>query len=210
MTTVNHFVNDCHNLKAVPSFLLHRYCVEVRVQFSHLGLIISTLEIALANIHRNVLVPLGCGGCPSMQQSGLSLSFVFYVPSLWPPCIPFFIVACSSGINIALNGRSFISASRFPEACFSERQISRVFWTIRHSRFLEVRWTEQHSEFILLSSQVVTWESLVLPGFLSLLEEFCLTDTLCRETRQHVLSFTFKENSVKSFLEIFSSERIRA
>ena len=46
--------------------------------------------------------------------------------------------------------------------------------------------------------------------FSGLLEEFCPTDTLCRETRQHVLAFTFRENKVKSFLEIFSSERIRA
>ena len=56
--------------------------------------IISTLEIALANIHRDVIVLVhtwdcsrehsaGCtpifggGGCPLMQQSGLSLPFVF-------------------------------------------------------------------------------------------------------------------------------------
>ena len=42
------------------------------------------------------------------------------------------------------------------------------------------------------------------------LKNLCLTDTLCRETRQRVLAFTFKGNLVKSFLEIFSSERIRA
>ena len=56
MTTVNHFVNDCPNLNFLPSFLLHRSSLEVREQLFHLGLIISTLEIALAHIHRDVLV----------------------------------------------------------------------------------------------------------------------------------------------------------
>ena len=48
-------VNDCPQLKFLP---LHRSSLEVRVQLLHLGLIISTLEIALANIHRDVLVLL--------------------------------------------------------------------------------------------------------------------------------------------------------
>ena len=90
-------------------------------------------------------------------------------------------------------------------------------WKISYSYFVVSRgmrlWetrSQPHSEFILLSSQVQIWEYLVLPGFWGLLEEFCLTDTLCRETRQRVLAFTFKENYVKSFLEIFSSERFFA
>ena len=47
----------------------------------------------------------------------------------------FSIVAFAFGINIAWLERSLVCASRFPEACVSERQISRVFWTIRNSRF---------------------------------------------------------------------------
>ena len=40
----------------LPLILLHRSPLEVRVQPLHLGLIISTLEIALSNILWNVLV----------------------------------------------------------------------------------------------------------------------------------------------------------
>ena len=58
MTTVNHFVNDCTNLSVLPFFLHHRSSLEVRVQLLHLGLRISTLEIALANIPWDVLVLL--------------------------------------------------------------------------------------------------------------------------------------------------------
>ena len=81
-------------------FLLRRSSLEVRVPLIHLGLVtstleialanilwdvlvlISTLEIVLANIFRDVLFPgctrtIECDGCPSMQQSGLSLPFVF-------------------------------------------------------------------------------------------------------------------------------------
>ena len=77
---------------------------------------------------------LGCGGYPSMQQSELSSPFVlwaFFMTSFHS----FSSVAFASGINIAWKERSFVCASRFPEACVSERQISRVFRTIRNSRF---------------------------------------------------------------------------
>ena len=152
----------------------------------------------------------GCGGCPSMQQSGLSISFVFYVPSLWPPLFLFHCRAFTSGTNIAWNERSFVCASRFPEARVSERQISRVFWTIRNSQF--PKFAEQNnirSSYSFLPR--FSLESVLYSlDFESSLEEFCLTDTLCRETRQHVLAFTLKENFVKSFLDIFSWERIRA
>ena len=59
-----------------------------------------------------------------MQQSGLSLPVVF-VCLLYDHS--FSIVGFASGINIAWVERSFIHTSRFPEACVSERQISRVF-----------------------------------------------------------------------------------
>ena len=56
MTTVDRFVNDCTHVKFLHSFLLHRSSLEIRVQLLHLGLMISTLEIALANVLRDVLV----------------------------------------------------------------------------------------------------------------------------------------------------------
>ena len=93
MTTVNHFVNDCANLNFLPLFLLHRSSLEVRVQLLHLGLIIPHLRLLLRTFPRMYLYL-----CPhlrllsrtfsgmysyfwrwrmSMQQSGLSLPFVF-------------------------------------------------------------------------------------------------------------------------------------
>ena len=135
----------------------------------------------------------GCGGCPSMQQSGLSV-LLFCVPLydlLW------FLVHCCLCIwnQHCLGWRIFCTYSRFPETSVSERQTSRIFWTIRNSRFSETLWAEQHPEFVLLASQVHTWEYFVLPGFFGLLEESCPKDTPCRETRQHALAFTFdKEN----------------
>ena len=75
-----------------------------------------------------------CGGCPSMQQSWLSLPFVFVC--LFYDLLSFlFHCRFAFEINIALDERSFVCASRFPRACVSERQISRVFWTLRNSRF---------------------------------------------------------------------------
>ena len=76
----------------------------------------------------------GRGGCPSMQQSGLSL--LLFLCAFFMTSFHFVsIVAFASGINIAWNERSFVFASRFPEACVSEKQISRIFWTICNSWF---------------------------------------------------------------------------
>ena len=161
MTTVNHFVDGCPNLNFLPSFLLHRSSLEVRAQLFHLGLIISTLEIALATIHPDVLVLFECGECPSMQQSGLPLPLGFFVPSLWPPFIPFPLSPLHlESTLLGLKDISFVLLG-FPRHA-SLRESSRIFWTIRNSRFLEVRRTEQHSELIRLSSHVLTWEYLVL------------------------------------------------
>ena len=48
MTTVNHFVNDCPNLNFLPYSCF--------IALMRLGLIISTLDIALAKIFRDGLV----------------------------------------------------------------------------------------------------------------------------------------------------------
>ena len=148
MTTVNHFVNGCTNQNFLPLFMLHRSPLEVRVQLLHLGLIISTLEIALTNIPRDVLVLMSTREiapanilrdvlvllnvadvhqCNKVDFLTFLLFCAFFMTS--------FHSAFSSRINIAWSERSFIHTSRFPEACVSERQISRVFWTTRNSRF---------------------------------------------------------------------------
>ena len=112
VTTVNHFVNDCPNLH------FHNF---------------HSWECSREH-SPGCTRTFGCGGCPSMQQSGLSLPFVFeclLYDLLW------FLFHCRFAfeLNMAWGERSFVCASRFPEACVSERQISRVLWTIRNSRF---------------------------------------------------------------------------
>ena len=122
----NHFVNDCTNLNFLPLFLLHRSSLEVRVQLLHLGLIMSTVEIVLANILRDVLVLLDVADvhqCNKVDFPYPLFLCAFFMTSFHP----FSIVAFTSGISIAWVERSFIHTSRFPEACVSERQISRVF-----------------------------------------------------------------------------------
>ena len=107
MTTVNHFVNDCPNLNCLPLFLLHRSPLE----FVYSSLMVYWLRMFFT-IHVSCFRwifhtwdcscehSLGCtrtfecGWCPSMQQSGLSLPFVFCVPPLWPPFIPFPLSLC--------------------------------------------------------------------------------------------------------------------
>ena len=82
----------------------------------------------------------------------------------------------------------FVDISEMLSSCLSW---SFMFWTTFrvYSRFPEACWTEKHSEFVLLSSQVHIWES-SLTGFWGLLELSCLTDTHCRETRQHAFAYT--------------------
>ena len=125
------------------------------------------------------------------------LIFCFYVPSLWPPFIPF-PLSLFAHLEPTLLGMkdSWIHTSRFPEACVSEKppESSEPYVTLDSSKF---RWTEPHSEFILLSSQVHTWEYLVFSRiFRVYLKNFRLTDTLCRETRNKL--------GDELFLEIFS------
>ena len=134
MTPVNHFVNDCPNFNYLPSFLLHRSSLEVGVQLFHLGLIISTLEISLAIIHRDVLVltstlEIALPNVPPDVLVLFNVADVHQCNKVDFPCLLFLcsIVAFASGIMIAWNERSFIHTSRFPEACVSERQVSRVF-----------------------------------------------------------------------------------
>ena len=129
VTTVNHFVNDCTNSVFsvfVPASSITSF---VKFVYSFCIWVISTLEIALANIPRDVLVLLDLVDVHQCNKVAFPYLFVL-MPSLWLPCISFSIVAFSVWIE-----RSFVHASRFPEACVSEREISRVIWTIHNSRF---------------------------------------------------------------------------
>ena len=106
----------------------------------------STLEVVLGNIHRNVLVLLDVADvhrCNTVNFPYLLFLCAFFMTSFHS----FSFVAFSFGIKIAWSERSFVHTSRFPEACVSERQISRVFRNIRNCRF---------PKFVLLSSQVHT------------------------------------------------------
>ena len=78
-----------------------------------------------------------CGERQSMQHCGLPLPLGFFCAFFMTSFHSFSIVAFASGIHIAWVEISFICASRFPEACVTERQISRIFWTLRNSRFLK-------------------------------------------------------------------------
>ena len=123
----------------------------------------STLEIVLANILRDVLVLLDVADVH--QCSKVDFPYCCFVCPFMTSFHSLSTAAFASGINIAWEWKIFCTFSRFAEACVSERETSRIFWTIRSSRFLEVRWTEQHPEFVLLASQVHTWEYHVLSGF---------------------------------------------
>ena len=126
MTTVNHFVNIFCKLNFLPLLLLHRSPLEVRVQLLHLGLIIATLMIALANIPRDVLVLLDVTDVHQYSKVDFPY-YLFLCAFLMTPFHSFSIVAFASRINTVWDERSFVCASRFPEACVSERQISRIF-----------------------------------------------------------------------------------
>ena len=82
--------------------------------------LMSTLEIALANIFRDVLVLLEVADVHQCSKVDFPY-LLFYVPSL---CCRFCIWN-----QHCLGWKIFFHTSRFPEACVSERRISRIFWT---------------------------------------------------------------------------------
>ena len=74
------------------------------------------------------------GGCPSVQQSGLSL-LLFCVPLY--NVLSFLVHCCLVVWNQhCLGWKIFCTYSRFREANVSERQISRIVRTIRDTRFV--------------------------------------------------------------------------
>ena len=161
MRTVNHFVNECTNLNCLPSFLLHRSFLEVRVPLIHLALIISTLEIALANIPRDVLVLLDVADVH--QCNKVDFSYLLFFMCLLYDLLSFLLhcrlCICNQHCLDWKIFYSYFSVSRGMRLCQS--LVNHAWLSIP-----EVRWSEPHSEFILLSSQVHTWEYVVLPRFL--------------------------------------------
>ena len=80
--------------------------------------------------------------CCSFELSqGMSL-WIFLVvvlcAAVWPPCIPCPLLPLHLESTLLGGERSLIHTSRFPEACVSERQISRIVRTIRDSRFPKI------------------------------------------------------------------------
>ena len=132
------------------------------------------------------------------------------------------IVAFASGINISRSERYFIHSFRFPEASVSERQVSRIVWTIRNSRFPNIhiclcvhsphwcvhpRFAEQNNIWsFYFSLPKFSLEISRTPQVLGLLEEFCPTGTPCPQTRQHALNFHLRNKKIKwrAFFQTFS------
>ena len=211
VTTVNHFVNDCPNLNLLPSFLLHRSSLEVRVKLFYLRFVISTLEIALANIPLDVLVLKSTLAIvlANILRDALVLFDVadvhqcnkvdfpyllFCVPSLWPPFIPFPLSPLHlESTLLGMKDLLFVLLGFPRHASLRDRspESSEPYITLDFSKFAEQN-NIQSSYFFLPRFSL---ESLLYsPDFSCLLEEFCLTDTLCHETRQNVLAITFKES----------------
>ena len=88
VTTVNHFVNDCTN--SVFSVFVPASSITTFMKFvySFCIWVISTHEIALANILRDVLVLLDVADVHQCNKVAFPYLFCF-VPSLWLPCISF-------------------------------------------------------------------------------------------------------------------------
>ena len=184
VTTVNRFVNDSPNFNFLPSFLLHR----------------SSLPGMYSNLcpHLRLLLRTFSGMYSyfwtwRMSINAAKWTFLTFVFVCLLHDLLWFLVHCRLCISnqYCLKWKIFCF-------CFSVSRGMRLWETDLQSLLNHSRSSLNRTTFVL------TWEYLVLPGFWGLLEEFCLTDTLCRETRQHVLAFNFRKSLVKSFLEIFS------
>ena len=128
-----------------------------------------------------------------MHQSGLSLPFVFV-------CLLYDLLSFLFHSRVSICNQHCLGWKIFC-LCFSVSRGMRLWETdlqslLNHTELSipEVRWPEPHSEFILLSSQIHTWEYLVLTGsFEVYLKNFVSQIRCAAETRQHVLAFIFRE-----------------
>ena len=165
----------------------------------------SSLEIALSNIHQDVHVLLNWR--MSIRCNKVDFPCCCFVCLFITSFHSLSTAASASGINIAWGERSFAHTLGFPkQTSLRDRspELSEPFVTL--GSFVcthKIRWAEQYPKLILLSSTVHTWEYLVLPKFSGLLEEFCPTDTPCRETRQHALVFALKKIKWRAFIRSF-------
>ena len=103
VTNVNHFVNDCTNL----NFIISTHEIALANIHQDVLVLMSTLEIVLANILRDVLVLLNVVDvhhCNELDFLYLLFLCAFFMTSFHS----FSIVAFSSGDNIAWVERSFV------------------------------------------------------------------------------------------------------
>ena len=151
----------------------------------HLGLIISTLEIALANILREVLVLLNVADvhqCNQAEFPYLLFLCAFFMTSFHS----FSIVAFSSGINTVWEDLLFLLLGFLRHASLRDRspESSEPYVTLDSRSSLTRTTFGVHTSFFPCSHLRVSRCS----------TNFCPTCKLCRETRQRVLAFTFREN----------------
>ena len=175
------FVDLSHGLFGIEMMLLPRLMRFSIKNFSSVREFLITKIFTYVQISssQGVYIYFWINGCPSMQQSGLSL-LLFCMPLY--DLLPFLIDCCLCIRNQHCLGwkifYSYFSLSRGKRLWETDLQNC---LNIRNSRFPnihilfvsthlalvctpEIRWADQHPEFILLSSQVHTWEYLVLTG----------------------------------------------
>ena len=145
--------------------------------------IISTLEVALANILRDVLVLCDVADvlqCNKVDFPHLLLLWAFFMTSFHS----FSIVSFASGMNIAWDEKSFVCASRFPEASLRDRypESSEPYVTLDSRSSLNRTTFGVHTSF----SQVHTWEYLVLTRVLSLPWRVFVSQIRCAARRDNV------------------------
>ena len=146
-----------------------------------------------------------------MQQSGLSLLLfcvLFFVPSFHSLST----VPCASEINITWGERSFAHTLGFPRQAFlrdRSPELSETFVTLGFPICTFMCVYTSHYLCVHRDSLSRTTSGVCTsffpgphlrvsrtPPVLGLLE-FCPTDTLCRETRQHALALTFIKGEIR-------------
>ena len=184
--------------------------LEIRVQLFHLGLIISTLEIALANSPRDVLVLLNVADVH--QCSKVDFPYLLFLCALFMTSFhSFSIVAFASGINIPWDENLLFILLGFPRhASLRDRspESSEPYVILVSSKFAEQN--NIRSSYLFLPR--FTLESILHSHrFWGLLEEFLShryavprDETTCACFHLHM------KIGWICFLQIFSSERILA
>ena len=163
------------------------------------------------NTNFSALVPwvsnMYLGIADAHQRTNLDFSLLLLCASFSPPFIPCPLLPSRLkstwlGVRDLLHILWVSRSKRLWEIDLQSCLNHSWLWDPHYSHFVsvhpETRRAEQHPEFVLLSSQVHTWEYLVLSRIWGLLEEFCPTSTPYRETRQHALTSACKKETVNS------------